>query len=125
MRNLRLPVAVLLAATLLAGCGPFIDVVKLDAAERPKLRERLRYYEGSGPPSHQVVQPIRATSCKQKLWDPPASQEDAIDQLRFKAAALGANGISNLTCDSPEGMSVSKNCWSGFTCRADAIKVTP
>lgn len=46
--NLRKTVPVLLAATILAGCGPFMDVVKLDEAQRPKLREQVRYYEGGG-----------------------------------------------------------------------------
>lgn len=60
-----------------------------------------------------------------RMWglDSPASQEDAIDQVRHKAARLGANAITNVTCDSSEGMTLSKNCWSAFTCRADAINV--
>ena len=117
--------AVILGVPLaLTGCGPFIDIVPLDDAARARYRSEVRYYE-QPPHAATTVQPIRATSCKQKVWDPPASQEDAIDQLRAKAAGLGANGITKVTCDNPEGMSLSKNCWSAFTCRADAIRVNP
>jgi hypothetical protein len=105
-----------------SACGPFIDVVPLDEASRARYRTEIRYYE-QVPEAATVIQPIRATSCKQKIWDPGASQEDAIDQLRAKAAGLGANGISRLVCDPPEGMTLSKNCWSAFTCRADAIRM--
>jgi hypothetical protein len=30
---------------------------------------------------------------KRQIWHPPASQEDAVDQLHYKAESLGANGI--------------------------------
>ena len=104
--------------------APFIEVVNLDEAARARYRSEVRYYEKQ-PDGSTLLQPIRATSCKQKIWDPGASQEDAIDQLRAKAAQLGGNGITNLTCDDPEGMTLSKNCWSAFTCRANVIRVAP
>jgi hypothetical protein len=114
-----------LAAIVLAGCGPFIEVVRLDEAERLKVREQVRYYERGGVSNYELVQPIRATSCKQLLWGPGASQEDAVDQLRHKAAQLRANAVTNLACDSLESFSLSKGCWSAITCRADAIRVAP
>jgi S1-C subfamily serine protease len=59
-----------------------------------------------------------------KLWDPPASQEDAIDQLRYKTQLLGGNAIANVLCESVEGTSLGKNCWSSVTCYGTAIRVT-
>jgi hypothetical protein len=116
---------VFLAVPLMAAaCGPFIEVISLDDAARGRYRSEVRYYEKQ-PDGSTVIQPIRATSCKLMIWDPGASQEDAIDQLRATAAQLGGNGITNLTCDSPEGMSLSQNCWSAFTCRANVIRVAP
>ena len=110
----------ILASTMFTGC---IQMVRLTDDERASLRERVQYYEGDGPPGRQVIQPIRATSCTRVIPPWTASQEDAIDQLRLTAASMGANGLANLTCDDPEGLSMAKNCWSAVTCRAHAIKV--
>jgi uncharacterized protein YbjQ (UPF0145 family) len=60
-----------------------------------------------------------------KLWDPPATNEDAIDQLRFKASRLGANGIAQVFCDSGGEFDLGKNCWSSVKCRGTAIEVPP
>ena len=99
-------------------------MISLDEAARTRYRSEVRYYE-KAPDGSTLIQPIRATSCKQKIWDPGASQEDAIDQLRAKASRLGRNGIAGVICDDPEGMTLSKNCWSAFTCRANAIRTSP
>ena len=107
----------------LAACA--VDVIRLDEAARAKAHLEVRYWESSQlTRSYRTIQPIRATSCKRTWDDPPASQEDAIDQLRVKAAQLGANGITNLICDNLE-FSLSKNCWSAITCRASAVEVQP
>ena len=70
------------------------------------------------------VLPLEATSCKQLLWDPPATVEDATDQLRFKARTARANGIMDVSCGQKEGTSLSKNCWETVTCNATAIQVS-
>jgi hypothetical protein len=75
------------------------------------------------PPTYKAIQQIEATSCRSKLWDPPATNEDAIDQLRFKASRLGANGIAEVFCDSGGEFDLGKNCWSSVKCRGTAIEV--
>lgn len=60
------------------------------------------------------------------LSDPPATNEDAIDQLRFKAARLRVNGIMDVFfCDSAGSFDLGKNCWSSVKCRGTAITVGP
>ena len=106
-------------------CGPFVDVVKIDPQMKDTVRTDVKIYEQNELKTleYETIQPINATSCKNLLWDPPPSQEDAIDQLRYKAHLLGSNGLTNLICTSFEGTSLSKNCWSSITCQALSIKV--
>ncbi len=116
---------VLLAAAVPAGCGPFVEVVKVDQAEADRLRAQIATYESEklAAGSYKVLQPIEATSCKLMLWDPPATEQDAIDQLRTKAAKLDANGLMNMSCGAKQGTSLGKNCWESITCNAAAIHV--
>jgi hypothetical protein len=116
----------LLAGMLATGCQPFVEVVRLDEAARVKARSEVKQYlPGELPPNHKVVLQIEATSCRFGLGDPPASNEDAIDQIRFKAAQIGANGITDVFCDSPGAFDLGKNCWSSVKCRGTAIQVSP
>jgi hypothetical protein len=118
--------AVALVAAVAGGCAPFVEVVKLDPTARAKARSEVKQYlPGEMPPSHKVVQPLEATSCRLTLSDPPATNEDAIDQLHFKAAKLGANGLMDVFCDSPGTFDLGKNCWSSIKCRGTAIAVSP
>ena len=129
MRETRFSILVspvLLAATLLGGCAPFVEVVKLDAAARTKARSDVKHYlPGEVPATAKAMQELDATSCRLTLSDPPATNEDAIDQLRFKAARLGANGIMDVFCDSAGSFDLGKNCWSSVKCRGTAITVSP
>ena len=109
-----------------SGCGPFVQVVKVNEPTANKLRSKIKVYSQADLDAikYETIQPLQATSCKNQLWDPPPSQEDAIDQLRFKTQALGGNAIINILCESVEGTSIAKNCWSSVTCYATAIKIT-
>jgi len=96
---------------MLSACAPFVEMVKLDAAARAKARSDVKQYlPGEIPATAKVVQDLDATSCRLTLSDPPATNEDAIDQLRFKAARLGANGIMDVFCDSAGSFDLRKNC---------------
>jgi hypothetical protein len=112
---------------LVAGCfGPSFDYIRVDPVTVDDLRDQVPVYtendiQGS---EYALIQPLSATSCKNKLWDPSPTQEDATDQLRVKAAHLGGNGLLNVTCEAPGGTSLITNCWSSLTCHAAAIKVT-
>jgi len=118
-------VGTLLMATVAGGCAPFVDVVKLDATGRAKARSEVKQYlPGDVPASHKVVQQLEATSCQLTLANPRATNEDAIDQLHFKAARLAANGLMDVFCDSPGAFDLGKNCWSSIKCRGTAIGVS-
>ena len=71
-----------------------------------------------------MIQPLSATSCKNKLSKSAPTQDDATDQLRVKAARLGGNGVLNVVCEALGSTSLVKNCWASLTCHGAAIKVT-
>ena len=112
--------------TLLVGCGPYIEVVKLDENSAERIRTQVQAYRSDqlNPGEYRVLEPISATSCKNLLWDPPASQADAINQLRAKAQQLGGNGILNPGCGGMEPTSLANNCWQSITCSATAITIS-
>jgi uncharacterized protein YbjQ (UPF0145 family) len=126
MGKVALVGALVLVVAQAAGCAPFVEVVRLDPDARAKARSDVKHYAaGEVPAASKVVQQLEATSCRLTLSDPPATNEDAIDQLRFKAAKLGANGITDVFCDSPGTFDLGKNCWSSIKCRGTAIAVGP
>lgn len=116
---------VVLALTL-AGCvGPLVPVVKLDQESASNLRKQVRVFDLAElqDSEYRRLGQIEATSCMNKLWDSPASKEDATDQLRYKASALGGNGVTNLICEQREGTNLAKNCWNSVACYGVAITV--
>ena len=126
---LVLPALALVAATLFGGCniplpGPKVERVLLTEQYRADLRSRVAQYT-EPPPNYKTLQQIEATSCRYLFWEEPATQEDAIDQLRFKAARLGANGILDVSCDGKRIFNLVKDCWSLVKCRGMAIDVGP
>jgi uncharacterized protein YbjQ (UPF0145 family) len=64
---------------------------------------------------------MHATSCKNKVWDPPATKGDALQQLRLKALRAGANALVNVNFDE-QGTDVwGTNCWQSVTATGDAV----
>jgi hypothetical protein len=113
---------------VLGGCvGSLVPVVKLDKDSAMRLRKEIRVFDIAELQNKEYrrLGQIEATSCMNKLWDSPASKEDAIDQLRYKASALGGNGITNLFCEKCEGTDLAKNCWNSVTCYGVAIALGP
>ena len=113
---------------VIGGCvGPLVPVVKLEKESAMRLRKEIPIFDISElqKKEYRRIGQIEATSCMNKLWDSPASREDAIDQLRYKASALGCNGITNLICEQREGTNVAKNCWNSITCYGVAIVLEP
>jgi hypothetical protein len=118
---------VVVVSCLVTGClGSFSDHIPIDPTTVEDLRRQVPVYRESDMQTREYVllQPLSAISCKNKLWDPSPTQEDATDQLRVKAARLGGNGLLNVVCEAPGMTYVIKNCWAWLTCHGAAIKVT-
>ena len=110
------------------GCiGPLVPVIKLEKELAMRLRKEIPVFDISElqEEKYRRIGQIEATSCMNKIWDSPASREDATDQLRYKASVLGGNGITNLNCEQREGTNLAKNCWNSVTCYGVAILLEP
>jgi len=117
--------ALVIGCTVLAGaCSPFVEVLRLDDDVRARARAEVKQYSEL-PASYTAIKDLEATSCQFGLSHPKATNQDAIDQLHFKASRLGANGLANVFCDTPGTFDLGKNCWTSIKCRGTAIKVAP
>lgn len=127
LRGIRLLIISLLSIFHLSCFGPFVRVIDVDEAAAEKLKSEVKIYDSSELKNvkYERIDSIDATSCMNKLWDPPASEENAISQLRYRAVSLGGNGITNLLCGKEAGTSLRTNCWNSITCRGVAIKIVP
>lgn len=116
----------LLAASgvaMLAGCGSFVEVVDVSAARAgPAASVQVLTREQLQGRKTEMVQTISATSCKNKIWDPEPTQENAVEQLRVKAARIGANTVTNLFCRPEPNVNLGTNCWSAVVCEAAALR---
>ncbi len=99
----------------------------MDPSTVGDLRRQVPVYSESDVQGHRyvVLQPLSATACTHKLGDPAPTQEEAIDQLRVKAAGLGGNGVLHVVCEAPSGLNASTDCWASRTCHGAAIQVAP
>ena len=113
---------------LVAGCfGPFFEYIQIDPTTVGDIRRQMPLYTEIAVQDREytIIQPLSAISCKNMLWAPSPTQNDATDQLRVKAARLDANALLNVMCEAPSGTSLITNCWSSLTCHGAAIKGTP
>lgn len=103
-------IAVAGLAIVLAGCvGPSKSLnirqtmVPADAvSETPSV-----------PPASHVLGQATGVSCKNKLWDNPATEHVALMQLKTQAAEQGATGVAGVTY-SKEGTTLTANCWEAI-----------
>lgn len=107
---------------LSGGCvGPLVDTVDVSPQVEQNLTTRVPVFMiGQDPPPASLIGPVEATSCKNKVWDPAASQDNALAQLRLKASQLGGTAVANVACGS-DGTNLATNCWQSVNCRGTAI----
>jgi len=113
---------------VLAGCvGPLVPVKKMDDLDLVTKRNvlSLPIYNESQlfQKRYSVINVVEGISCKNKTWDHAATKSDAINQAKYWAHEMGANGLLNIQCDHPRGTTTTYNCWESITCTAQAIKV--
>jgi hypothetical protein len=111
-------------ALLCTGCvGPLVPVTRVADSTATELQQTIPTYGAvATPPKAAVLGPLTATSCKNKLWDKDATDEDATNQLRLLSRQRGGNAVGNLVCENMQGTSLATNCWASVTCTGTAIK---
>jgi len=110
-----------------SGCvGPMVkeyevsDKVAVQLKKSVPTISRSEFRDGS----FESLGSVQATSCFNNfLTDEGSSEQAAMDQLRYEASAIGAEGIVNPICEK-EGTNLQKNCWTSVNCRAIAIRAT-
>lgn len=122
---MKLAISAAFAALALSGCvGPNPNLGTVDAAALPAQEsaqaQSVAVHE-TQPPRSTIVGPVTAASCKNKLWDPDATEGAALDALKIKAAEAGATGLVGVSY-SREGTSLWTNCWQVVIARATAIR---
>lgn len=124
MKNACVSVVV---AALLTACGPFIPVISVKdlPPEKQTALNAVRLYEPAelARLPHEVVGQVTGNSCRNLLWEPAASREDAVNQMKYWALERGANGLTEIRCGEPGGFSLVTNCWESLTCTAKALRI--
>lgn len=118
---------ILTAAIAPAGCGPRIERVNMtqvpaDEAQAA-LSVRLFTVGQNYPDIAQTLGTVTAFSCKNKVWDKPASTGDAFAQLRLKAMRMGANAVIDVTTDDRGTDTWGTNCWETVQASGTAVVI--
>lgn len=71
---------------------------------------------------YKVITVVEGISCKNKMWDPPATKTGAINQTKYWALELGTDALLNIQCEYPRDTTTTYNCFESITCTAQAIK---
>jgi len=113
---------------VLTGCPAFVPTANLHELT-PEERHGIGKIKIYNPAQlhgvkFDVADIVEGNSCQNKLYDPPATRTAAIEQLKYYAHQLGADGITNIVCSGREGTSTRTNCWELISCTAEAIHVT-
>ena len=114
-------------AFVLTGCFAhaydIADLSHLSEKERSQVdsiaiysQEQLRLI------NHEVLKPVSGASVRHLLWDPSPSRHTALEQVKFRAWSVGANGISQVTFRAG-GTDYGTNVWASVECKALAIRV--
>ena len=111
---------------VLSGCGSFVPTVDLDKLP-PEVKHQVRaipIYNSIQLKDREftVLGIVEGHSCQNKTWDPPATRTAAVEQAKYYAYKMGADGITNIRFGAREGTSVRTNCWELISCTAEAIK---
>lgn len=121
--------APLVLALLVTGCGPFVSVTDLQTVPPAMIAEasRVRVYQfGSSQEVPEVVEylgPVEAYSCKNLMWDPPASKGDALQQLRVRAVQMNADAIIDVNFDQRGTDAWGTNCWETVQATGMAVRL--
>ena len=109
----------------LTGCfGSFVPVIDLTNVDPQVLQASQSiqtYIKGENPPlGYREIGPVKAWSCKNLTWHPPATKENALKQLKIIAHRLGATAIMDVQAG-PHSTAWT-NCWQVVVAIGMAIK---
>lgn len=113
-----------LLALLMASCAPWVEVLDVKGVTSDERQAAMRVQIlpiGALRPSNiKYLSAIDATSCKHLLTDPPSSISNATEQLKIKAARIGANAVIDFSCSRSGTDALGANCWNSVSCAGQA-----
>jgi uncharacterized protein YbjQ (UPF0145 family) len=74
----------------------------------------------TAPARAKVLGPVEASHCRRNGHESSSAEETALQLLKSKAAAMGANGVANVAYET-ESVSLLSNCWSSAKARGIAF----
>ena len=118
-------ILIIIVVISLTGCMgalvPVIDLTNVDPQALQDSQSIQTYTKGKNPPlGYREMGPVKAWSCKNKTWDPPATKENALKQLKIMAHRLGATAIMDVQAG-PHSTAWT-NCWQVVVAMGMAIK---
>ena len=72
---------------------------------------------------HEALADVAGVSCRRVYKGTPPSWEDAVRRTKFRAMQAGGNAITNLSCESPRGRSLTTLCLESIRCTAQAVRL--
>jgi hypothetical protein len=128
MRRAR--IALLLAtAVFVAGCAipnpTKMEVLDdIPAAKIPEIDAVPEILIGKlATVRHEALADVVGVSCRRVYKGTPPSWEDAVRRAKFRAMQAGGNAITNLSCEAPQGRSLTTLCLESIRCTAQAVRL--
>ena len=121
----RQSVTLLLSSLFLTSCaiGPFVPIqtVETTGLHLTEAAASISVVPAERTKGMQDLGEVVGHSCKNKIWDPPATAGAATFQVKLAAAQRNATAVSGLSCT--EGsVSLITNCWQSVSCKATAFR---
>ncbi len=117
----------LLMAGMVTGCATAVPVVDFYDTDSDTLRrfQSIVVLESTSADAKSLGE-VEGIYCKkthgQASVDDPLAKAQAFDQVKLKAAAMGANYITTPQCIVNNSGDVANNCYSTVVCAASALK---
>jgi hypothetical protein len=112
--------ALLLLVAGCAGLGQNIRITEMSPEEIAKYND-IKVSQSLAPPGTESLGRVMGLSCAGD-GNREVSQEEALDQLKMKAAKLRASAVSNVACQYRGSTDWANNCWRSYTCIGEALR---
>lgn len=111
-------------AFALLGCTTFMETQDASNQNIVGQASTIPFYTlenaAAAPPVKTILGPAVGNSCKFLPTDKNGSETGALQQMRLKALAMGANGIVGVRYQH-SGTSFATNCWQSVTASGTAV----
>ena len=128
LRNLVLGTVLVGSATGCATAVPEIDYYSVETEVLERVRSIAVLDDASvAAGGYRSLGELEGMFCERNKLraspGPDGERRFAVEQIKLRAAKLGAEHISTPVCESDSGMDMTNNCWGSTICRAKALAI--